>query len=161
MFDPTKKWSREKIARRVLLLLLPLCFAGAFGCSEAFNALLMGTPYVDPESLTFQAVEGTTPAAQEVTFTCNFYDAATNTREYCDATISSDQTWLKIGVDSFNGYAEHDVSVDTTGLAVGTYTGKLKVEVALCVACDSADLNVELTITAAAQDAGKEGTPNN
>src|SRR5208283_304335 len=102
---------------------ITLTAPGASGspATVAVSLALAQTPSlgVSPTSLTFSgAAGGTNPASQPVAIANNGGGTLT-------WSASSNQTWLTISPASGTGAANPSVSVNTTGLAAGNYSGTI------------------------------------
>jgi hypothetical protein len=96
---------------------------------------------VTPASLSFSAVAGgAAPASQQLTIA----NTGTGTLQW---TASSAEPWLNEAPASGTGSGTVAVSVDTTGLAVGTYSGTVRVAAAGAQGSPR-DIPVSLNVTA-------------
>jgi len=97
-------------------------------------------------SLNFNAVTGTTPAAQLITI------AVSNLTSSVSWSVASDKSWLTVtpptgAVSPAAPSSTASVSVNTTLLSVGSYTGALKVTTVPPVTGSGSSISVNLIIT--------------
>lgn len=103
--------------------------------------LVPNTPTSSPASLTFNGTAGgTAPAPQQFTVTTPIPGAGYN----LGATTQSGGNWLSVNPASGITPTQHSVSVNTVGLAAGTYSGSLQ------SATSGAPLSVPVTLNLAA-----------
>lgn len=132
--------------RLFVLLFLAISVAAiySFGCDSLF-----AVPHieVDPQSLHFEAVEGgAAPAAQNFAVTC---ELDTEYSRYCDASIIPDQAWITVDKTLIDHFGTVSVTVNPTGLAPGTYTGKVDARNDQISFDDQKKVDIYLVITAA------------
>lgn len=137
---------------RFLLLTMFAMSVVLSGCDAIFDLLVSPEVSVGTHELAFTAVEGgDAPEAQKTTAECSTSNSSTESiidKDECTVDITSNQDWLTVAPTSVTGYKEISVSVNTTGLKEGTYTGKIHVEYDLVAIDDEEDIDVTLTVTA-------------
>lgn len=147
---------RSMKIKLTILSMLAIISVGLFlsGCGAVASAMLTMEVSVGVHSLSFTAREGQVPAPQDVDIGCTYNDDTSSDNE-CNVDITVSQTesatpvWLIISNDSITGQGSLEVSINTDGLAVGTYHGNIHVESFLPAIDDEEDIAVTLTITSA------------
>lgn len=119
------------------------------GCGALIDLLALAEVGVGTHDMAFTAVAGgANPEAQTVGVTCTVPSSAGSLlSDACIANISVDQAWLSVDPASIYGDEDVTVAIDTTGLAVGTYTGNIHAQYELVSLDDEEDIAVTLTVT--------------
>lgn len=136
---------------RLLIIVFP-ALVMLSGCGVAYDLLVSPEISVGTHEMSFTAVEGgEAPAAQVTTASCTKDGSSVASladSDKCDANVTSNKEWLAVTPAAVTGQEDISVSVATTGLAAGTYTGIIHVEYDLVAIDDEEDIAVTLTITA-------------
>ncbi len=117
----------------------------AAGCGSAVDSLVLTQVAVDPHVLTFSSVVGEEPPpSQSIAVQC--YDPSYAFDTSCGGSVRSDQPWLLLDRDGFDGVDSVEVAVAPEGLEPGIYEGKIRVRYDFVAIDDSEDVTVELIV---------------
>lgn len=147
----TSAMTFSKSSRFLPFAALPI-LAVLSGCGSAYDLLISPSVSVGTHAMSFTAVAGgAAPASQSTTASCTKSGSSIASLvdgDRCDADVTSDKDWLKVTPSSVFGQENITISVVTTGLAAGTYTGNIHVEYVLVAIDGSEDIAITLTVTA-------------